>query len=81
MRYPMLLFNCECMFDKQSESTFRRKQEEQKLIEEQERLLNDTQQKWQVRYTAQQKQKDLKSFEKAEKEQLKKRIQVKDILS
>lgn len=60
----------------QSEQTSRRKQEEKKLIEKQERLLNDTQQKWQVRYTVQQKQRDLKSLEMAEKEQLKKRIQV-----
>ncbi|XP_052818267.1 coiled-coil domain-containing protein 177-like isoform X2 [Mya arenaria] len=60
---------------RKSEFESQRKTEEQRLLEKQEQLLNETRRRWQTRYSTVQRSRSLKSAEKVEKEQLKKRIQ------
>ncbi|XP_052245912.1 coiled-coil domain-containing protein 177-like [Dreissena polymorpha] len=60
---------------KKCEAELQHKAEEQRLQEKQEQLLNETSRRWRTRYLTVQKTQALKSIEKVEKEQLKKRIQ------
>ncbi|KAL4222834.1 hypothetical protein ACF0H5_018874 [Mactra antiquata] len=63
------------------EQDVRRKKEEQKIIAQQERSLNESKRRWAMRFQSVQKQRNLQSAEKTEREQLRKRIQESNVKS